>query len=148
MVSGRVGAPLTLRTFSIERAGVNPHEVPVFYLSSDVWRQPFSYSEMRMKVTVVLFIAEGGQNLATTMLVDDFAGDPLHDLQQVSTQSWLQLQQRPNMALRDHEHVISPETLNRRPERQHLLGLADHINLDQPGEGISRRRARLSAAAI
>nr|WP_245552462.1 hypothetical protein [Nocardia aobensis] len=62
-----------------------------------------------MKVPIVLLIAERGQNLATTMLIGDIARDLLHDLQQLSTQPRLQLQQRPSMPLGDHDHMIGSE---------------------------------------
>lgn len=98
---------------------------------------------MQVKMPIVLFVAERGQNLTTPVLVDDPSRNLLHNLQQMSTQPRIQLQQRPDMHLGHHDHMLGPEPANRRTESQHPVSLNDHIDIDHPGYNLSAIPIRL-----
>ncbi|WP_228786739.1 hypothetical protein [Nocardia terpenica] len=91
---------------------------------------------MQVKMSVVLFTAERGQNLATAVLVDNALHHILHDREQVRPEFRIQLQQRPDMTLRNHDHVIGAEPTNRRAEGKHMIGLGYNIDIDQPGNNL------------
>lgn len=94
---------------------------------------PVSYSNVQMKVPVVLFIAQRRQHLAASMPFDDRFRNNLDNLQQVGSRSSIQLQQGTHVLLWHHDDVLSPETRDWWPKCQHVLGVDHHVDLDPAG---------------
>lgn len=89
---------------------------------------------MHMQMPVVLLVAESRQDLTTAVLTHNLLSNDLDDLQQACSQHRIQLQQRTNMLLRHHDHVLDTETGIGGPEGQNLVRLDHDIHLDQPGD--------------
>src|SRR5437879_7817321 len=90
-------------------------------------RHSIAGSDMKMQMPIVLLVAERGQYLASPMLVDDPPRDVLNDGEQLCPEFRIQLQQRADMPLRNHDHMIGSEPGNRRAEGQHMIRLGHDV---------------------
>ncbi|WP_238847370.1 hypothetical protein [Nocardia arthritidis] len=93
-------------------------------------------SDMQMKVPVVLFAAESGQNLTASMLINNTLRNILDDRQQMSPKLWIELEQRPDVTFRHHDHMLGPKPLNRWPKGQHMIRLDNNIDVDHTGNDL------------